>query len=70
MHAARDEDDEDAVAAGDRPLDDVAVVSRARDDRDLAVEVSELGDALFAAYGDDFVAAVQREPDHGFAELA
>ena len=70
MHATRDEDGEDAVAAGDRPLDDVAVVGRAWDDGDLAVEVGELGDALLTAHGDDFVAAVQREPDHVFAELA
>ena len=33
VHAARDEHDEDAVAARDRPLDDVAVVGRAGDDR-------------------------------------
>src|SRR5204863_4389905 len=43
VYATRDEDGEHAVAAGDRPLDDVAVVGPARDDGDLAGEVSELG---------------------------
>src|SRR4051812_28422725 len=70
VHATRDEDREDAVAAGDRPLDDVAVVGRARDDGDLAVEAGGLGDALLTAHGDYFVAAAQREPAHVFAELA
>src|SRR3954463_12498425 len=70
LHAARDEDDEDSVAARDGSLDDGAVVGRAGHDGDPAVEPGELGDALLAAHGDDLVAAVERVPDHVGAELA
>src|SRR3954451_25109845 len=70
VHAARDEHDEDSVAAGDGPLDDAAVVGRARHDGDPPVELGELGDALLAADGDDLVPAVERVPDHVGTELA
>ena len=70
VHAARDEHDEHPVAAGDGPLDDVAVVGRAGHDGDPALELGELADALLAAHGDDLVPAVQRVPDHVLAELA
>lgn len=70
LYAARDEHDEYPVAAGDRPLDDVAVVGRAGHDRDPVGERGELSDALLAADGDDLVPAVERVLDHFGAELA
>jgi hypothetical protein len=69
VHPAWDEDDEHAVAARDRPLDDVAVVGRAGHDHDPVPELGELADALLAAYGDHFVPPVQRVLDHVAPEL-
>ncbi len=59
VDAARDEDDEDAVGARDCALDHLAVVGGTRNDGDSLLERVELRDALFAAYADDVVAAIE-----------
>ena len=69
MDAPRDEDDEHAVAAGDRPLDDLVVIGRAGHDADPILELGELPDALLAAHGDHLVAAIERVLDHVAPEL-
>ena len=70
MDAPGDEHDEHAVAAGDRPIDDLVVVGRAGHDADPAFEVRQLADALLPAYGDHLVAAIERVLDHVLPELA
>ena len=70
MDPSWDQHGEDAVAACDRPLDDLAVVRRSRNDRDTPRELLELVHADLAAHGDYLVAAVQRVLDHVPPELA
>jgi hypothetical protein len=43
------------VAAGDRPLYDLAVVGRSGHDVDPALELGELAEAVQAAHGDHLV---------------
>jgi hypothetical protein len=65
-----DQHGEDAVAARDRPLDDLAVVRRPRDDRDTSRELLELVHADLTADGDYLRAAVQRVLHHVPPEFA
>src|SRR4029079_6240635 len=69
VHAARDEDDEDSVAARDGPAEYVGCVGGAGHARDAGLEPGELGDALLAAHRHDLVPAVQGELHHVPADL-
>ena len=63
------EHDEHAVAARDRPLDDLAVVRRSRNDGDASLERVELPDPCLPAHADHVVAPVQRVLHHVPPEL-
>jgi hypothetical protein len=69
VHAPRHQHDEDAVAAGDGLLDHCRV-GRAWNDRDPALKLSQLVDALLTADADDFMTALQGVAEHVPAELA
>ena len=70
MDPSRNQHGEDAIAARDRPLNDMAVVRRTRNDRDTPREFLELVHTDLAAYGDHPIAAVQRMLHHVPPELA
>jgi hypothetical protein len=69
VDASRDEHDEHPVAPRDRTLDDLAVVSRSRNDGDARLERVELPHALLAARADHLVTPIQRVLDHVLPEL-
>jgi hypothetical protein len=60
---------EHAVAPRDGALNDLAVVGRARYERDASLEDIELLRAALAAHPDHLVAAIKRVLDHVLAEL-
>jgi hypothetical protein len=60
----------DASAAGNRTLNDPAIIRRSRNDRDTPRELLELVHTDLAAHRDDLVTPVQREPHHVAPELA
>jgi hypothetical protein len=58
VDSPRDQHDEHAVAPRDRPLDDLGVVRRSRNDGDAPLERVELPHALLPAHADHLVAAI------------
>ncbi len=60
MDSPGDKHGEDAVAPGNRFLDDLAVVRCSRYDGDAPLERVEFPDALFPAHAHDLVASVKR----------
>jgi hypothetical protein len=70
LDPSRHQHGENAVAARDRPFDDLAVVRRSRNDRDTPCELLELVHTDLTAYSDYPVATVQRVLHHVSSELA
>jgi len=67
---SRHQHGEDTSAAGNRTLNNLAIIRRSRNDRDTPRELLELVHTDLAAYGDDLVVPVQRELHHVTPELA
>jgi hypothetical protein len=69
VDSSRDQHDEHPVAPRYRPLDDLAVVRRSRNDGDAPLERVELPHAFLPAHADHLVPPVQRVPHHVLPEL-